>query len=89
MEIETSITTSHLALTAGVLLVAYTIFSLFIQPMFSEQAKYLQSQSWVGLKKHSFAKAKAGMDALKNTRQMVEEGYQKVREALSIEEALY
>lgn len=88
MQLETSLTTSQLALTAGVLLVAYTIFAFFLQPLLSEQGKYLSSQSWVGLKQQSFAKLRASFDVLYHTRSMVKDGYEQVGMCLICPRAL-
>lgn len=75
---EAPITATQVAVAASALAVAYIIVAGFILPFLSHQGKYWSTQSWVGLRKQWFAKYRAGAGAIKNTRTMVAEGYDKV-----------
>lgn len=77
--LQDSISTAHVALTAGALLAAYTFASLVVLPLLSSQTKFLNSQSWVGLRKQVFSHVRGGFDAIRRTRELVAEGHQKVR----------
>lgn len=78
IRLETSVSTTQLALAASGLAVAYILVSAFILPVLSHQGKYWSSQSWVGLQKQWFARYRAGVNAVKDTRTMLCEGYEKV-----------
>lgn len=82
MQLETSITTSHVVLTASAFVLSYFIATVFIYPLLSQDAKWWKSQSWVGLRDQWFAQVRAGFATIKDTRSFVEEGYKKVRHTM-------
>lgn len=73
-----SLSTSHLLLSSGAFLVTYFFVCVVILPLLSSRGKFLNSQSWIGLKKQWFAKYRGGFATLHNTREMIVEGYEKV-----------
>lgn len=75
---ETPSTALQVVLAVSALTGAYLIVFGFILPFLSHQGKFWSTQPWVGLQKQWFAKYRAGVDAIKNTRTMVGEGYNKV-----------
>jgi len=77
MLVDTSIPATHLALTAGVLLVVAFVFTTFVLPSFSAVEKYLSSTPWVGRENQIFGRFRAGMRFLTNSRVMLKEGYEK------------
>lgn len=62
-----------------VALIVVPFISTSVLPLFTAKHRYTRAQPWIGLKKVWFARFRAGMDAVMNTREMLVEGYEKVR----------
>lgn len=63
---------------AAVAAVSVVAWALAIHLFFSPHAAFWRSCSWVGLRHKLFPKARAGLDAIRNTRGLVEKGYKQV-----------
>jgi len=57
--------------------VTYLVVTNLILPLFSTQAKFVNSTPWVGVKKQWFGKYRAGITAIMDTPGLMREGYQK------------
>ncbi|KAI5367110.1 putative cytochrome P450 [Septoria linicola] len=81
--LQDSVSTSQLTLSASSLLIAYAFFSIVLLPLITPHSKYVNSQTWVGIKKQWFARYRAGFETLKNTRGMVMEGTEYLKKGQS------
>jgi hypothetical protein len=68
-----------LSIAVGGLLVTYYVAANYILPMFTTQAKFVNSTPWVGVKKQWFSRYRAGIAAVQDTSSLMLEGYKKVR----------
>jgi hypothetical protein len=75
---ETDNTSLGLAL-AVVLLTAYGFVCFFRRIVSSDERKFWSSHAWAGVKHLIFPRTRAGLDAIRRTREIVEDGYEKVR----------
>lgn len=68
-----------LYLAVGGVFVTYYVVVNYILPVFTGQAKFVNSTPWVGVKKQWFSRYRAGIAAVRDTTSLMLEGYEKVR----------
>lgn len=67
-----------LYIAVGGLLVTYYVATTYILPLFTIQAKFMNSIPWVGVKKQWFSRYRAGISAIRDTSTLMRESYEKV-----------
>jgi hypothetical protein len=72
--LQYTLSTAQLVWCAGSVLLAYALFARLVLPLISTQAKFLDAQTWVGVKKQWFARSRASFNTLKSTREMLLDG---------------
>lgn len=70
----------HRALLLASIVLATYISTISIQYLIhSGERKFWNSCAWAGVQNRLFPKIRAGIDAIRHTREIVEQGYKKVR----------
>lgn len=70
---------SRLLVIAAVFTIAYASVCSLQYILNSGHRKFWNSHAWAGVKHYAFPRTRAGLEAIRRTREIVEEGFEKVR----------
>jgi hypothetical protein len=71
----------RLMLLVLVLSEVYSVIALVNFVSNADQRRFWKSHPWAGLRKRLFPRTRAGLDAIRHTRDIVERGFKEVRQA--------